>query len=264
MGSGGGKVCGDPKCGGGGDAADGKGLRRRLGRRLEGVAEAVGGGYCRLQMPLRPAVGVGGTVAPFRGPERVLSGRTCAQEAAGAQTQEEGLARQRPTRPEAPVRHKECDAERPVDRPPTHKPPVDRSGPSLTTDERRPPDAAVDDAPSARTTGHHVTPSPPSAPHGLAGPPHGDVWCAGKGPQRTRAARMRVPLLMHDYLKWGCKPLTVVIRAYSTHAVTDRQRNNGGHFQILLKDSSDGGGSGRASTRQHRPMMSPPPPLSLA
>ena len=34
----------------------------RLGRRLEEVAEAVGGGYCRLQMPLRPALGVGETV----------------------------------------------------------------------------------------------------------------------------------------------------------------------------------------------------------
>ena len=50
------------------DALDGKGPQRRpqkrLGRRLEEVAEAVGGGYCRLQMPL--ALGVGGTVAGHR------------------------------------------------------------------------------------------------------------------------------------------------------------------------------------------------------
>ena len=38
----------------------------RLGRRLEEVAKAVGGGYCRLQMPLRPAPGVRGTVAGHR------------------------------------------------------------------------------------------------------------------------------------------------------------------------------------------------------
>ena len=42
------------------------GLQRRLGRRLEEVAKAVGGGCCRLQMPLRPALGVGGTVAGHR------------------------------------------------------------------------------------------------------------------------------------------------------------------------------------------------------
>ena len=40
--------------------------RRRVGRRLEGVAQAVGGGYCRLQMPLKPALGVRGTVAGHR------------------------------------------------------------------------------------------------------------------------------------------------------------------------------------------------------
>ena len=43
------------------------GLRARLaeavGRRLEEVAKAVGGGYRRLQMPLKPALGVRGTVA---------------------------------------------------------------------------------------------------------------------------------------------------------------------------------------------------------
>ena len=39
------------------DALEGKGPRgwpwRQLGRRLEEVAKAVGGGYCRLQMPLK-------------------------------------------------------------------------------------------------------------------------------------------------------------------------------------------------------------------
>ena len=33
---------------------------------LEAVAEAVGGGYCRLQMPLRLTLGVRGTVAGHR------------------------------------------------------------------------------------------------------------------------------------------------------------------------------------------------------
>ena len=42
------------------------GLRDRLDRRLEEVAKAVGGGYCLLQMPLRPALGVRGTVAGHR------------------------------------------------------------------------------------------------------------------------------------------------------------------------------------------------------
>ena len=49
------------------DALEGKAPQRRpqqrLGRRLDEVAEAVGGGYCRLQMPLRLALGVRGTVA---------------------------------------------------------------------------------------------------------------------------------------------------------------------------------------------------------
>ena len=58
--------------GGGGpvDAVEGKGPQRwpqrRLGRRLEEVAEAVGGGYCRLQMPLTLVLGVRGTVAGHR------------------------------------------------------------------------------------------------------------------------------------------------------------------------------------------------------
>ena len=52
---------------GGRDALEGKGPRRRsqkrLDRRLEEVAKAVGGGYCRLQMPLKLALGVKETVA---------------------------------------------------------------------------------------------------------------------------------------------------------------------------------------------------------
>ena len=52
------------------DALEGKGPQRwpekRLGRRLEEVAEAVGGGYCWLQMPVKPALGVRGTVAGHR------------------------------------------------------------------------------------------------------------------------------------------------------------------------------------------------------
>ena len=52
------------------DALEGKGPQRRsqtqLGRRLEEVAKAVGGGYCRLQMPLRLALCVKGTVAGHR------------------------------------------------------------------------------------------------------------------------------------------------------------------------------------------------------
>ena len=52
------------------DASEGKGPQRRpqkrLGRRLEEVAKAFGGGYCRLQMPLRLAFGVRGTVAGHR------------------------------------------------------------------------------------------------------------------------------------------------------------------------------------------------------
>ena len=52
------------------DALEGKGPQgppqERLGRRLEEVAKAVGGGYCRLQMPWRLALGVGGTVAGHR------------------------------------------------------------------------------------------------------------------------------------------------------------------------------------------------------
>ena len=57
-------------CGGGRDALEGEGHQRRpqrrLDRRLEEVAKAVGGGYCRLQMPLKLALGVRGTVAGHR------------------------------------------------------------------------------------------------------------------------------------------------------------------------------------------------------
>ena len=46
------------------DALEGKGPERwpqnRLGRRLEGFAKAVGGGYCRLHMPVKPALGCRG------------------------------------------------------------------------------------------------------------------------------------------------------------------------------------------------------------
>ena len=52
------------------DAIEGKGpqkplrrSQRRLDRRLEEVAKAVGGGYCRLQMPVRLALAVSETVA---------------------------------------------------------------------------------------------------------------------------------------------------------------------------------------------------------
>ena len=49
------------------DALEGKGPQRqpqkRSDRRLEEVAKAVGGGYCRLQMPLKLALGVRGAVA---------------------------------------------------------------------------------------------------------------------------------------------------------------------------------------------------------
>ena len=53
-----------------GNELEGKGPKRRpqkrSDRRLEEVAKAVGGGYCRLQMPLKPALGVRGTVAGHR------------------------------------------------------------------------------------------------------------------------------------------------------------------------------------------------------
>ena len=52
------------------DALEGKGPQRRpkkrLDRRLEEGAKAVGGGYCRLRMPLKLALGVRGTVAGHR------------------------------------------------------------------------------------------------------------------------------------------------------------------------------------------------------
>ena len=56
--------------GGGGAALEGKGPQgcpqQRVDRRLEEVAKAVGGGYCRLQMPFSPARAVRGTVAGRR------------------------------------------------------------------------------------------------------------------------------------------------------------------------------------------------------
>ena len=63
------QVCG---VGGGGGGLHWKGQgprrrpQRRLGRRLEAVAKAVGGVYCRLQTPLKLALGVRGTVAGHR------------------------------------------------------------------------------------------------------------------------------------------------------------------------------------------------------
>ena len=44
----------------------GKGPQKLLDGRLEGVAEAVGRGYCRLQMPLKLALAVRETVAGHR------------------------------------------------------------------------------------------------------------------------------------------------------------------------------------------------------
>ena len=40
--------------------------QERLDRRLEAVAKAPGGSYCRLQMPLKLAFAAGGTVAGHR------------------------------------------------------------------------------------------------------------------------------------------------------------------------------------------------------
>ena len=69
-----GKVCvcvcvcvGSRGWGGGRDVLEGKGPQRRPRRRFDGglekVAKAVGGGYCQLQMPLKRALAVRGTVA---------------------------------------------------------------------------------------------------------------------------------------------------------------------------------------------------------
>ena len=54
-----------PTTGGAGAGIHWKGPRRRLDRRLE-VAKAVGGGYCRLRMPLSLAIAVRETVAGHR------------------------------------------------------------------------------------------------------------------------------------------------------------------------------------------------------
>ena len=52
------------------DALEGEGPRRWpqewLGRWLEEAAKAVGGGYCRLHMPLKLVLGITGTVAGHR------------------------------------------------------------------------------------------------------------------------------------------------------------------------------------------------------
>ena len=65
-----GRIPGREGGGGGRDALEGMGSQRwsqeRLDRRLEEVAKAVGGGYCRLQMPLKPALAVRETVAGHR------------------------------------------------------------------------------------------------------------------------------------------------------------------------------------------------------
>ena len=60
-------------------ALEGKGPQRRPWKRLDGrleeVAKAIGGGYCRLQMPLKLALGTRKTVARHKlGPWRVLGG----------------------------------------------------------------------------------------------------------------------------------------------------------------------------------------------
>ena len=63
-------VCVGGGGGGGRDALEGKGPQRRaqkrLDRRWEEVAKAVGGGYCRFQMPFKLALGVRETVAGRR------------------------------------------------------------------------------------------------------------------------------------------------------------------------------------------------------
>ena len=52
------------------DASEGEGPQRwpqkPLDKRLEEITEAGGGGYCRLQMPLKPALAVRETVAGHR------------------------------------------------------------------------------------------------------------------------------------------------------------------------------------------------------
>ena len=64
---GGGGALQRPRGGGGGkDALDGKGPQRWFQRRLEEVAKAVAGGYCRLQMTLSLALAIRGTVAGHR------------------------------------------------------------------------------------------------------------------------------------------------------------------------------------------------------
>ena len=72
------------------EALEGKGPQgrpqSRFDGRLEAVAQAVGGGYCRLQMPLRLALGVGETVAGHRphGPFNASLPRTPSPDRNGA------------------------------------------------------------------------------------------------------------------------------------------------------------------------------------
>ena len=62
------------------DALEVKGPQKRFDRRLEEVAKAVGGGYCRLQMPLKLAVR-----------ETVAGHRLGALEAGGGRLQQDFL-----------------------------------------------------------------------------------------------------------------------------------------------------------------------------
>ena len=126
-------------------ALEGKGPQRRpqrrLGRRLEEVVKAVGGGYCRLQMPLKRALAVRETVAghrqgaleggggtsppsnaslpPPRPPHRTPVARV--HKRRSAQGAGRKLAHQWPTRPEVPFCHKVRDKRMAMERTPTSK-----------------------------------------------------------------------------------------------------------------------------------------------
>ena len=98
-------ICRNPLWGRLRDALQGKGPQRRpqerLRRRLEEVAKAVGGGYCRLQMPLKPALAARRTAAggwaPWRGggapPPRQMHplGRLVLEAAGGEELRSKGL-----------------------------------------------------------------------------------------------------------------------------------------------------------------------------
>ena len=92
--------------------------QRRLDRRLEGVAQAVGGGYCRLHMPLRLALAVRETVAGHRlgalegggGVPRPLSmhpsrGGASSREVASNGCRSPGRGRDRPPAPSRRAHH---------------------------------------------------------------------------------------------------------------------------------------------------------------